>query len=236
MTAHKDATIERPDPTRRGFLARLCASGAALTLPFVAQSSCNDGPVDPTESASIDLSTDAGVLNYFYAIAQLQSDFWTRLGLNRFPGITTAESTAFNAMASHATNHRNWLQVFQTSGRITDVMTFNFADSVNFAVRSSAMAAGLTIEDAASQAYGGGIKYLSSSANILLASKMASVAARHSATIRDFIDIAAGGTSRISFAGDDIVGPTGVEIVKTPDEIISTISKFYHTTLTVRNA
>jgi hypothetical protein len=235
MKAHKDATMERPDHTRRAFLGRLCASGAALTLPFLAQAACNDGPVDPTERASIDLSTDAGVLNYFYAIAQLQSDFWTRLGVNRFPGITTAESTAFNAMASHATNHRNWLQAFQTSGRITDVLTFNFA-SVNFAVRASAMTAGLSIEDAASQAYGGGIKYLSSSANILLASKMASVAARHSATIRDFIDISAGGTSRASFAGDDIVGPTGVEIVKTPDEIIATISKFYHTTLTVRNA
>jgi hypothetical protein len=236
MMAHDDATTERLAPTRRGFLARLCASGAALTLPLLAQTSCNDGPVDPTERASIDLSTDAGVLNYFYAIAQLQSDFWTRLGVNRFPGITTAESSAFNAMANHATNHRNWLQAFVTSGRVTDVMTFNFADSVNFAVRASATAAGLTIEDAASQAYAGGIKYLSSSANILLASKMASVAARHSATIRDFIAIAAGGTSRASFAGDDIVGPTGVEIIRTPDEIISTISKFYHTTLTVRNA
>lgn len=220
--------------TRRNFLVRSLATGA-LALPGIAQLACSE-VVDPTESAALDLSTDAGVMNYFYAITQLQSDFWTRVTANRFPGITTAENSAFAGIGSHATNQRNWLSTFQTSGRITDVIVFSFADTVNFASRASTMAAAIEIEDGASKAYTGGAAYLKSDTNILLAAKLASIAARHSATLRDLNDIAAGGTSRVSFGGDDIIGSTGLETVKSPNEIIGSLQKYMKTTLNVRNA
>ena len=223
--------------SRRDFVARVALSSGALVLPSLFTNACNgDALIDPTESASLDLSTDAGVLNYFYAISQLQVDFWTRVNLNRFPGITTAESSAFSSLASHATSQRNWLQVYQTVGRLTDVLTFSFGDSVDFGSRVATMTAALTIEDSATQAYAGGVSYLSNPANIVLASKLASVAARHSATLRDLSDIAAGGATRTSFAGDDIVSATGLEVAAKPADVMATLSKFYKTTITVRSA
>jgi hypothetical protein len=220
--------------TRRDFLVRSLAGGA-LALPFIAQLACTDNVTDPTEQAVLDLSTDAGVMNYFYAITQLQSDFWTRVSANRFPGITTVENSAFAAIGSHATSQRNWLSAFQTSGRISDVILFSFADTVDFSSRASTMSAALAIEDGASQAYTGGVGYLKSDANILLAAKLASIAARHSATLRDLNDLAAGGASRTSFGGDDIVGSTGLEIVKTPSEVVGSLQKYMKTTLNVQN-
>jgi len=223
--------------SRRDFVARVALSSGALALPSLFAYACNgDALIDPTESASLDLSTDAGVLNYFYAISQLQSDFWTRVGLNRYPGITTAETSAFASLASHAASQRNWLQTFQTVGRLTDVLTFSFGNSVDFGSRTATMAAGLTIEDSATQAYAGGVSYLSDPANIILASKLASIAARHSATLRDLNDIAAGGATRTSFAGDDIVSATGLELAAKPPDVIAALSKFYKTTITVRSA
>lgn len=223
--------------SRRDFIARVALGSGALVLPSLFANACNgDALVDPSTSASLDLSTDAGVLNYFYAISQLQADFWTRVGLNRYPGITPAESSAFSSLGSHATSQRNWLQTYQTVGRLTDVLTFSFGNAVDFGSRTATMAAGLTIEDSATQAYAGGISYLSDPANIVLASKIASIAARHSATLRDLNDIAAGGNTRTSFAGDDIVGATGLEVAAKPADIIATLSKFYKTTISVRSA
>lgn len=223
--------------SRRDFITRVALSTGALALPSLFANACNgDTLVDPTESASLDLSTDAGVLNYFYAISQLQADFWARVNANRYPGITTAESSSFSSLGSHATSQRNWLQQFQTVGRLTDVLTFAFGDSVDFASRSATMTAALTIEDSATQAYAGGVSYLSDPANIVLASKLASIAARHSATLRDLNDLAAGGNTRTSFAGDDIVSATGLEVAAKPTDIIATLSKFYKTTISVRSA
>jgi hypothetical protein len=225
-----------PALSRREFVARLALGGGAFAVPSLLAAACTNDVTDPTKSATLDLSTDAGVLNYFYAISQLQADFWARVNLNRFPGITTAESTAFIFIASHATSQRNWLQVYQTAGRVSDVLTFGFGSAVDFANRASTMTAALAIEDSATQAYAGAVKYLQNPENIVLASKLASVAARHSATLRDFNDIAAGGNTRTSFAGDDVVSPTGLEAAQNPTEVIATLSRFFLTTLSVSNA
>ena len=225
-----------PAVSRREFLARLGLGTGALTIPSLIISACSDAITNPTAEAALDLSSDSGVLNYFYTISQLQTDFWNRVQLNRFPGITTAENTAVNLIQSHALQQRNWLSVYQTVGRVTDVMTFDFSGSVNFAQRASTMAAGVTIEDSATQAYAGGLRYLNAPDNILLAGKLASIAARHSATLRDLNDIAAGGAPRTSFADDDAVNASGLEIARTPSEVIATLQKYFRTSLSVQNA
>lgn len=223
--------------SRRDFLTRVALGGGAFAIPSLLASACNDNAiVDPTEAATLDFSSDAGVLNYFYAISQLQADFWPRVNANRFPGITTAETSAFASLASHATSQRNWLQLYQTKGRVTDVLTFAFGDSVDFANRTSAMGAGITIEDAASQAYAGGARYLKEAANVILAAKLTSIAARHSATLRDLNDLFAGGNTRTTFAADDLVGANGLEPAQTPSAVIATLSKYFKTTLSVSNA
>ncbi len=224
-----------PAISRRDFLTRVAVGGTVLALPQFIVNACTDVIGNPTESATLDLSTDPGVLNYFYAITQLQSDFWVRAQLNRFPGITTAESTAFIFLMGQKTSQRNWLQAYQTVGRVTDVLTFDFS-GVDFTNRSTSMAAGITIEDAASEAYAGGIKYLKSADNILLAAKLASISARHSAMLRDFGDLFAGGTTRAAFAGDDIIGTTGLEPATSPAEVIATLQKYFKTTLSVSGA
>jgi hypothetical protein len=226
-----------PILSRRDFVARVALSGGALAVPSLIASGCNEDTIaDPTQSATLNFSSDAGVLNYFYAITQLQADFWTRVNLNRFAGILATESSAFSSFQSHATSQRNWLQLYQTNGRVTDAMTFGFASAVDFASRASTMTAGYTIEDSATQAYAGAAKYLQSPAKILLAAKLASIAARHSATIRDLNDLFVNANSRTSFAGDDIVSASGLETAKNPSDIMATLSQYYKTQISVSNA
>jgi len=224
-----------PPISRREFVTRIAVGSGALALPSFIISACTDVIANPTESATFDFSTDPGVLNYFYAITQLQADFWARATANRFPGITTAENTAFAVISSQATNQRNWLQVYQTFGRVSDVLTFDFS-TVDFTNRATSMGTALTIEDSASRAYAGGLKYLTNPDNVVLAAKLASVAARHSATLRDLSDLFAGGATRASFAGDDVVGTTGLEAAASPAEVIGTISKYFRTSLSVKSA
>ena len=70
----------------------------------------------------------------------------------------------------------------------------------------------------------------------LLASKLASISARHSAMLRDFSDLYAGGNTRAAFAGDDIIGATGLEPAPGPADVIATLQKYFKTTLSVSGA
>jgi hypothetical protein len=49
--------------SRRDFLTRVAFGGTVLALPQLIVSACTDVIGNPTESATLDLSTDPGVLN-----------------------------------------------------------------------------------------------------------------------------------------------------------------------------
>ena len=122
--------------SRRDFLRLALAGGAATLLPFAA--GCNDDPFDPTARAVIDLRTDAGVLNALYAMAQLQGEFFNRLVIAPFPGMTFRELDAARDLRDHATAHAGWLIDRLRDDRVYDYLQFDFT-GIEMGVRAEAM-------------------------------------------------------------------------------------------------
>jgi hypothetical protein len=203
--------------------------------PLVAAVACSDDSVSPEDEGVLDLSSDTGTLNFLYALTQLESDFLLRVVNNRFPGMTASESTAFASMQTQTANQRNFFLNHITRGRISDLLTFSFAESVVFTERSSVMPAAQLILDTVAGAYAGASRYVRDPATLTLTLKLGSIAARHSATIRDLNDLAAGTGSRTSFASAEVADDGGQERGLAPDNAIAAIASFLESPLSIRN-
>ena len=120
---------------------------------------CDDSITNPFASTAIDLGEDAGVLNYLYAIEQLELGFLNRIAAfnaTRFAGMTAAELTAFTSILAHDSAHRDFLRRTLRSGRISDALAFDF-ESVDFSSRASVMTNARRIQDLAVAAYNGAL-------------------------------------------------------------------------------
>src|SRR5687767_8860792 len=83
-SASREVVVERAEQlfqpaTRRNFLRMLGIGGTIVLLPSVF-TACDDddditGP-GPTGPVSLNLSNDAGILNYAYALEQLEAAFY----------------------------------------------------------------------------------------------------------------------------------------------------------------
>jgi ferritin-like metal-binding protein YciE len=222
---------------RRDFLRLLAIGGAGIFLPTII-TACSSDTTGPSTPVAVDLSTDAGILNYAYALEQLESEFYRRVIASRFIGMTALELSALAIINAHETQHRQFLQSVVTN-RINDSLAFDFS-SINFSDRASVMTAAQTFEDLGVAAYNGIAGKLTDGDKLLIAGKIVSVEARHAATIRQLNDIASGAaasTSNTGFAGDDVVNPTsGLDVASAPPDVLAAAGKYFRTPFTARGA
>lgn len=221
-----------------GFLDRLARttgrrrflqwSGLTLAVAAVGCSDDNGGPNPP---AGVDLGTgDTGVLNYAYALEQLEAAFYTQvLAGAYFSGAPANEKEILTDIKNHEVIHRDFLRAALGAGAIAD-LEVTFA-SVNMSDRTSVLSAAKTFEDLGVSAYNGAGQLLSDPANLLTAGKIVSVEARHAAAIRDLLVPKSNASG--SFAGDDIVDPTiGLEIPeRTPTQVLTAADTYIVTTI-----
>lgn len=222
---------------RRGFLRM---GGAGLLLPAAAGLTFSDlvvtqawaqGTGAPTQSSdgTIDLgSGDLGVLNYAYALEQLEAAFYTQVVASPYAGMTRAEREILADIRDHEIAHREFLKAALGGNRIPD-LSVNFG-AINFGSRESVLTTARTFEDLGVAAYNGGGAAIASPDYLLLAGKIVSVEARHAAVIRDLL---APGTS--SFAGDDVVDPqTGLDRALPPSQVLAAAAPFIATPISAR--
>lgn len=201
---------------RRSFLRRSVSTVALLavgpSLLATVLTACSDAG-DPTRKADLDLSTDIGVLNYVYAVTQLEYDFYDRIVNNKFPGMLASEYNAFNGFLSTLSDARDDLEVVEIpSHRITDALLFRLGQIVDFADRTSIFTAAQTIEDAAASSF-------------LAARDM--LAAPDKATVVG--DLATAAAAR----ADTIRGHAVVPTPRSPADVMQTLAPYYLTTLTI---
>lgn len=196
------------------------ASAAVLGL-----ASCDK---DDNKNNGIDLgSGDTGVLNYAYALEQLEAAFYIQVVTTPFSGISSAETSYFTDIRDHEIAHREFFKT-ALGGSAIPALEVNFS-AINFASRDSVLATAKAFEDLGVSAYNGAGKLLTSPANLLIAGKIVSVEARHAATIRDLI-------SGNSFAGNDVVdATTGLDKARTPSEVLSIAGAYLKSTLNASN-
>jgi ferritin-like protein len=208
--------------SRRNFLQW---SGITIAVATVGCSSDSSGPAIGT--GDVDLgSGDIGILNYAYALEQLEAAFYTQVVASFYGGATADEQAILTDIKYHEVTHRDFLKAALGSAAIQD-LTVDFT-SVTFTDRTSVLGAAKAFEDLGVAAYNGAGKLLTSADYLLLAGKIVSVEARHAAAIRDLIQAN-------SFAGSDVVDANGLDRAFTPSQVLTTADPYITTTVTANN-
>lgn len=231
--------ISRPTD-RRDFLRRAgLGTAAALALAacdsedtrtfVVTQPADTVTPPAPTfASVTLDFSNDLGVLNYAYALEQLEAAFYSMVVAD------TSFTTTFGAeeqrilldLKDHEVIHREFFRAALGNNAIPG-LTPNFS-AVNFKSRVSVLNASRDFEDLGVSAYNGAGRYFSTTDQgrtfLTVAGKIVSVEARHASAIRDRLEPRSG-----SFA------PNAFDPARTPGEVLSIAMPFIRNTITLTN-
>jgi hypothetical protein len=182
---------------------------------------------------------DAGVLNYAYALEQLEAAFYTQLRTGSYyTGLASgsAEKLILDDLYYHEVIHRDFLKLALTAAGATPLkdLTVNFA-SIDFNSRASVLATAKAFEDLGVAAYNGAGQYIVSPAYLFIAGKIVSVEARHAAIIRDLVlenTFVGNDIATLSSAGSSSVAtnnaPAGssLERALSPTEVVAVANNF----------
>ncbi|MEW5931322.1 MAG: ferritin-like domain-containing protein [Gemmatimonadota bacterium] len=224
-------------PTGRRDFLRWTGAGAAAV--FVA-AACDDtevrtitevtrpdtvvvNPPPPTFAAvTLNFTNDFGVLNFAFALEQLEAAFYTQVVATPYSGITDAERRVLTDLRDHEVIHRDFLRAALGTNAIGS-LTPNFS-AVNFSSRDSVLTTARMFEDLGVAAYNGAGQFLTSPALLTVAGKIVSVEARHASAIRDLLNP----RSR-DFA------PRAFDDAFPPQQVIAAAAPFIRNTVTLTN-
>ena len=167
---------------------------------------------------------DLGVLNFAYALEQLEAAFYTQVVASPYEGMSGYERSVLRDIRDHEIAHRQFFAKTLGSNRIPN-LTPNFS-AVNFASRQSVLTTASTFEDLGVSAYNGGGQALTNPAYLAAAGSIVSVEARHAAILRDLIMPLSS-----SFAGPDVVDFSGLDVVRPPSQVLAAAAPFIATPL-----
>lgn len=212
---------------RRSFMMY---TGAAVGITALALSGCDDNDDDNVTPAAgtVDLGTgDIGVLNYAYALEQLEAAFYAQVIATPYTGISADETKYMTAIAKHEAIHRDFFKAALGDKAIKG-LTPDFS-KIDFKTRTSVLTYAKTFEDLGVAAYNGAGKLIKDTTYLLLAGKIVSVEARHAAYIRDLINNG-------DFASDDIVDPaTGLDKAMSVADVLKAAQPFIKETISGSN-
>jgi hypothetical protein len=182
---------------------------------------------DDDDDSGINLgSGDIGILNYAYALEQLEAAFYTQVIASQFSGITDTEKALLTDIRDHEIAHREFFKNALGANAIP-ALEVNFA-SINFASRDSVLGTAKAFEDLGVSAYNGAGKLITSPDYLLLAGKIVSVEARHAAFIRDLI-------SNGTFADSTAIDAMGLDMAKAPKEVLATAASYLKSKVNANN-
>ncbi len=212
---------------RRNMLKLFGASAALITIG----SSCKKD--DPAPNNGVNLgSGDVGILNYAYALEQLEAAFYVQVVATPYSGITSLETEYLTDIRNHEVGHREFFKAAITAAAPTQIipaLEVNFS-SIDFSSRTSVLNTAKAFEDLGVTAYNGAGQLISTTGNgptyLLLAGKIVSVEARHAALIADLI---ADGTF------SNTTDANGLDMARTPAQVLAIASAFIKTKIDASN-
>ncbi|MBB6369231.1 ferritin-like domain-containing protein [Chryseobacterium shigense] len=215
------------DTSRRNFLK---LGGIGLAMAGLTLIGCDDdNDFEFMDDKIFDLGAgDVGVLNYAYALEQLEADFYTKVVNNFYSGISSAEKQVFTDLYHHEVIHRDFFKaaIGGVTANILPTLEFQYP-SVNFNDRNSVLATAKALEDTGVAAYNGAGKYITNPAYLVIAGKIVSVEARHASAIRNIIN-----PGSTDFSGDDVIDANGLDLAKEPKDIVMAAGGFIKTPFT----
>ncbi len=208
--------------SRRKFFG-IMGAGTALMVTAAACRKDNHG----SSNDGVNLgSGDIGVLNYAYALEQLEAAFYTTVIKTPYSGISAQEMSYLTDVRDHEIAHREFFKAALSTKAIQS-LEVNFS-AIDFTNRSSVLGTAKAFEDLGVSAYNGAGKLLVNPDYLTLAGKIVSVEARHAALIRDLITPG-------SFGDMTAVNAMGLDVVRAPKEVLSIAGAFLKTKLNANN-
>jgi hypothetical protein len=198
---------------RRSFLQYAGMSAAGIAL--VAAGCKKDKMIEGVYLGSGDI----GILNYAYALEQLEAAFYIQVVATFYTGATADEKTFLTDIRDHEIAHREFFKN-ALGGMAIPALEVDFS-SIDFTSRASVLGTAMAFEDLGVTAYDGAGYLLKSGDYLLLAGKIVSVEARHAALIRELVNAN-------SFLGAE-VDANSVNIARTPSEVLAIAGKYIKT-------
>ncbi len=214
-----DFDLQQKALGRRKFLRN---TGAALTAgALVSMMACDKD--DNNDNVGVNFGTgDFAILNFAYALEQLEAAFYTQVIATPYTGISASETSLLTDIRDHEIAHREFFKAALGTNAI-QALEVDFS-AVNFNSRDSVLMTAKAFEDLGVSAYNGAGRYLASVDYLLLAGKIVSVEARHAAYIRDLL-------SNGSFADSTVIDANGLEMSRKPRAVLSIAAPYIKTKL-----
>ncbi len=219
--ADKDAGVS--NFSRRKFL-RFAGGASGLVMLGTA---CSKDDLTSITGAGVDLgSGDVGILNYAYALEQLEAAFYIQVITTMYTGISAEEKSLLTDIRDHEIAHREFFKA-ALGGSAIKPLEVDFS-KIDFTSRDSVLGTAKAFEDLGVSAYNGAGPLIASKDYLAIAGKIVSVEARHAALIRDRI-------SNGSFVGSDVIDANGLEMSKTPSQVLAVAGAFLKTKINASN-
>jgi hypothetical protein len=209
---------------RRDFLRYTGYAGTAVAAgSILGLAACKDKDNDDNPSNGISFgSGDFAILNFAYALEQLEAAFYVQVVSTPYSGMTTGEKNLLTDVRDHEVAHREFFKAALGSNAIPG-LEVDFS-TINFTNRDSVLATAKAFEDLGVSAYNGAGRYIASGDYLLLAGKIVSVEARHAAYIRDLI-------SNGSFADSTVIDGNGLDKSRKPRAVLEIAGTYIKTKL-----
>lgn len=229
-TQHEEANAGM---ARRSFLRYAGASVAAIGV--LSAASCTKGfdnnqgdPFIPPTNGGVDIGakSDFAILNYAYALEQLEAAFYTRVVANMYSGASSDEIALLTDIRDHEVAHREFFKAALGTNAIP-ALTPNWG-TLDFSNRTQVLATAKAFEDTGVAAYNGAGYLIDAGLYLTLAGKIVSVEARHAAYIRNLIDPG-------SFADLTILDANGMDKPLTIPQSLAIANTFLTTKVSASN-
>jgi len=209
------------DPlSRRKFLGY-----AGLATGLIAGLSACNKKDDPDNGVNLG-SGDIGILNYAYALEQLEAAFYIKVISSPYAGITAEETARLTEVRDHEIAHREFFKN-ALGAQAIKALEVNFS-TINFSSRDSVLGTAKAFEDLGVSAYNGAGKLITNPDYLVLAGKIVSVEARHAAYIRELITPG-------SFADNTVIDANGLDKSRMPAEVLSIAGAYISTKINANN-
>ncbi|MGZ3777088.1 MAG: ferritin-like domain-containing protein [Mucilaginibacter sp.] len=220
---------------RRSFLKYAGASAASVGLLAVASCKKTDSENSMANikkstlagNGTIDIgSGDYGILNYAYALEQLEAAFYTQVVATPYNGMSAQEKECFTTIRQHEVCHREFFKVALGTKAIP-ALTPDFS-AINFSSSTSVLGAAKAFEDLGVQAYDGAGYLIQNADYLTIAGKIVSVEARHAAYIRNLVKYG-------DYAGSDVVDSNGLNKSSTIAQVLAIANTYLKTKVNASN-
>jgi len=226
MKTESQESIAGTNMARRSFL-RYAGVGVAAAGLLATASCTKDHPIiAPSTGIDIGATGDLAILNYAYALEQLEAAFYTQVILTPYSGISTDEKAMLTSIRDHEILHREFFKAALGINAIPP-LTVDFS-KIDFSNRAATLGAAKAFEDTGVTAYNGAAYLIGSGAYLTLAGKIVSVEARHAALVSNLL-------VRGSFAASDQVDASGLNKSASIAEVLKIANAYLKTKVSASN-